>query len=78
MKPIKYVVLMLGCLLLGSVAQGQGSYSYTFTNGFANGGVVPDGNVSGVAVTTNLKVADLVDSVLVHPALSESLADAAE
>jgi pyruvate/2-oxoglutarate dehydrogenase complex dihydrolipoamide dehydrogenase (E3) component len=34
--------------------------------------------VIALAVTTNLKVADLVDSVLVHPALSESLADAAE
>ncbi len=35
-------------------------------------------SVIALAVTTNLKVADLVDSVLVHPALSESLADAAE
>jgi pyruvate/2-oxoglutarate dehydrogenase complex dihydrolipoamide dehydrogenase (E3) component len=35
-------------------------------------------SVIAVAVTANLKVADLVDSVLVHPALSESLADAAE
>jgi dihydrolipoamide dehydrogenase len=35
-------------------------------------------SVIALAVTSNLKVADLVDSVLVHPALSESLADAAE
>ena len=35
-------------------------------------------SVIALAVTTNLKVTDLVDSVLVHPALSESLADAAE
>ena len=35
-------------------------------------------SVIALAVTTNLKVVDLVDSVLVHPALSESLADAAE
>jgi pyruvate/2-oxoglutarate dehydrogenase complex dihydrolipoamide dehydrogenase (E3) component len=35
-------------------------------------------SVLALAVTCNLKVNDLVDSVLVHPALSESLADAAE
>jgi dihydrolipoamide dehydrogenase len=35
-------------------------------------------SVLAVAVTCNLKVGDLVDSLLVHPALSESLADAAE
>src|SRR5919202_171545 len=35
-------------------------------------------SVIALAVTANLKVIDLVDSVLVHPALSESLADAAE
>jgi dihydrolipoamide dehydrogenase len=35
-------------------------------------------SVLALAVTCNLKVHDLVDSVLVHPALSESLADAAE
>ncbi len=29
-----------------------------------------------VAVTNNLKVGDILDSLLVHPALSESLADA--
>jgi NAD(P)H dehydrogenase (quinone) len=33
--------------------------------------------VIAVAVTNNLKVADIVDSLLVHPALSESLAEAA-
>jgi NAD(P)H dehydrogenase (quinone) len=35
-------------------------------------------SVVAVAVTCNLKVVDIVDSLLVHPALSESLADAAE
>jgi NAD(P)H dehydrogenase (quinone) len=34
-------------------------------------------SVIAVAVTNGLKVADIVDSLLVHPALSESLADAA-
>jgi dihydrolipoamide dehydrogenase len=34
-------------------------------------------SVIAVAVTNHLKVADIVDSLLVHPALSESLADAA-
>jgi dihydrolipoamide dehydrogenase len=33
-------------------------------------------SVVAVAVTNNLKVGDIVDSLLVHPALSESLADA--
>ena len=34
-------------------------------------------SVVAVAVTNNLKVVDIVDSLLVHPALAESLADAA-
>jgi len=33
--------------------------------------------VVAVAVTNNLKVEDIVDSLLVHPSLSELLADAA-
>ena len=32
--------------------------------------------VIAVAVTNGLKVGDIVDSLLVHPALSESLAEA--
>ena len=35
-------------------------------------------SVLAVAVTCNLKVHDIVDSLLVHPALAESLSDAAE
>jgi dihydrolipoamide dehydrogenase len=35
-------------------------------------------SVIAVAVTANLKVTDIVDSVLVHPTLSEALAEAAE
>jgi dihydrolipoamide dehydrogenase len=35
-------------------------------------------SVLAVAVTCNLKVGDLVDSLLVHPALSESLTEAAD
>ena len=34
--------------------------------------------VIAVAVTCNLKVSDIVESLLVHPSLSELLADAAE
>ncbi len=34
-------------------------------------------SVIAVAVTNNLKVVDIVDSLLVHPAMAESLADAA-
>ena len=34
-------------------------------------------SVIAVAVTNGLKVADIVDSLLVHPALAESLAEAA-
>ncbi|HXE41745.1 MAG TPA: hypothetical protein VN516_01880, partial [Candidatus Baltobacteraceae bacterium] len=40
--------------LMGSAAFGQTTYSYTFTNGFANGGVVPDNDISGLAISTNL------------------------
>jgi dihydrolipoamide dehydrogenase len=35
-------------------------------------------SVLALAVTCNLKVGDIVDSLLVHPSLSESLSDAAE
>jgi NAD(P)H dehydrogenase (quinone) len=35
-------------------------------------------SVLALAVTCNLKVGDIVDSLLVHPALAESLSDAAE
>src|SRR4051794_18912463 len=35
-------------------------------------------SVIALAVTANLKVSDIVESVLVHPALAEALADAAE
>src|SRR2546423_15296373 len=35
-------------------------------------------SVIALAVTANLKVTDIVESVLVHPTLSEALADAAE
>jgi len=35
-------------------------------------------SVIALAVTANLKVADIVDSLLVHPTLSEALAEAAE
>jgi dihydrolipoamide dehydrogenase len=35
-------------------------------------------SVIALAVTANLKVSDIVESVLVHPSLSEALADAAE
>ncbi len=34
--------------------------------------------VIALAVTANLKVSDIVDSLLVHPSLSEALADAAD
>ena len=51
--------------------------------GVALGGAIVGRNaaelisVIAVAVTNHLKVVDIVDSLLVHPALSESLADAA-
>jgi dihydrolipoamide dehydrogenase len=35
-------------------------------------------SVIALAVTANLKVTDIVESLLVHPALAEALADAAE
>ena len=35
-------------------------------------------SVLALAVTANLKVTDIVESLLVHPALAEALADAAE
>ncbi len=52
--------------------------------GVVLGGSIVGGNaaelisVIALAVTANLKVTDIVESLLVHPALSEALADAAE
>jgi dihydrolipoamide dehydrogenase len=54
-----------------------------------NTGVVLGGSIVGrhagelisvvaLAVTANLKVADLLDSLLVHPSLAEALSEAAE
>jgi subtilisin-like proprotein convertase family protein len=50
----KLMAMMIGAVLMAGSAQAQGDYSYTFTNGFNNAGVVPDGDISGVAITTNL------------------------
>jgi dihydrolipoamide dehydrogenase len=52
--------------------------------GVVLGGSIVGGNaaelisVIALAVTANLKVSDIVESLLVHPALSEALAEAAE
>ena len=35
-------------------------------------------SVIAVAVTNNLKVSDIYESLMVHPSLAEALADAAE
>ena len=35
-------------------------------------------SVLALAVTANLKVSDITESLLVHPALAEALADAAD
>jgi dihydrolipoamide dehydrogenase len=35
-------------------------------------------SVVALAVTANLKVADLLDSLLVHPSLAEALSESAE
>jgi subtilisin-like proprotein convertase family protein len=50
----KFLSIVAGLALMGSLAFGQTQYSFTFTNGFANGGVVPDNDISGLAVSTNL------------------------
>src|SRR6185369_16760217 len=43
---MKKLILLGGLLTLAGVAQAT-VYTYNFTGGFANGGVVPDGNVTG-------------------------------
>jgi len=46
----KLIAVMAGVALMGSVAISQTTYSYTFTNGAA----IPDGSLSGLALSTNL------------------------
>jgi subtilisin-like proprotein convertase family protein len=46
----KLMAVMAGVALMGSVAISQTTYSYTFSNNAA----IPDGNLSGLALSTNL------------------------
>lgn len=39
---------------MGGMAFGQTEYSFTFTNGFANGGVIPDNDTNGLVVSETL------------------------
>jgi subtilisin-like proprotein convertase family protein len=53
MKLKQLMGMMSGALLLGNVAMAD-DYNFTFSSGLNNGGVVPDGDPSGLAITTNL------------------------
>ena len=53
MKTIPVKAIIVGAMLMGSSAM-AGSYNFTFNNGFNNGGVVPDGNPTGLTIATNL------------------------
>jgi len=46
----KLMAVMAGVALMGSVAISQTLYSYTFSNNAA----IPDGDLSGLALSTNL------------------------
>jgi len=46
----KLMAIMAGVALMGSVAISQTTYSYTFSNNAA----IPDGDISGLALSTNL------------------------
>ena len=46
----KLMAIMAGVTLMGSVAMAQTTYSYTFTNSAS----IPDGDLSGLALSTNL------------------------
>jgi|SRR5882724_6789222 len=55
MKIKQLMAMAVGATLMTSVAFGQSTLNtFTFTNGFANGGVVPDGDPNGLALLTNL------------------------
>jgi subtilisin-like proprotein convertase family protein len=55
MKTKRVMAAVCGTMLWAGVALGQPfDYSFTFTNGFNNGGVIPDGTPLGLTLGTNL------------------------
>jgi subtilisin-like proprotein convertase family protein len=55
MKTKRVMAAVCGTMLWAGVALGQPfDYSFTFTNGFNNGGVIPDGTPLGLTLATNL------------------------
>jgi subtilisin-like proprotein convertase family protein len=55
MKMKQVMAAVCGTMLWAGVALGQPfDYSFTFTNGFNNGGVIPDGTPLGLTLATNL------------------------
>ena len=55
MKTKRMMAAVCGTMLWAGVGLGQPyDYSFTFTNGFNNGGVIPDGTPLGLTLGTNL------------------------
>lgn len=55
MKTKRMMAAVCGTMLWAGLALGQPfDYSFTFTNGFNNGGVIPDGTPLGLTLATNL------------------------
>ena len=51
-------VLLVTLLLWTAPAAHAGVYSYSFSSGFSNGGVIPDGNPTGWSDTRSISVSD--------------------
>ena len=54
MKIKQLMAMAAGVMLMSGAALAQSEYTYSFTNGFNNGGAVPDADLSGLALSTNL------------------------
>src|SRR5882724_3459303 len=55
MKKIDFAAIVVAAALCAGTALAQvNEYNFTFTNGFNNGGIVPDANANGLALSTNL------------------------
>jgi subtilisin-like proprotein convertase family protein len=54
MKLKQLITMTAGVLFIGNIVMAQSEYTFAFTNGFNNSGVIPDGDPSGLAISTNL------------------------
>jgi subtilisin-like proprotein convertase family protein len=61
---MKKLFLLGGCMLLATTIAQATLYSVTWNSGFANGGVIPDGNATGWSDTRTVSLTGLPDNII--------------